>query len=336
MADPRSGRPSRGAERSRGGRRSAGPRVGEGFGGPARGPRRRKPSDRRDPPPQRARLGRESELETAAPAGGTGSISGRVKSEKGEPIAGVLVRAEYQGDRDQRPPEWKLGDGIPPEQDDAATVQSYVEDVALTRSMRRDGRDRREGRVHAHGPPRRPVFAQRVPEGLVDSTDQREFRWSARPGVFAEFTANASSSSRSTCACRTARSRSGLGPHQRPEQHAGRGWAPEQRRPAARAGSYSDQRDRRRPRGVALRAQNVVLKEGGPHADPFRLKARTGIHGRVNVPKGLRGRQPVDLRGPLHGNDCAGRERVRSGQNGWASHGTGTSSTSSTSRPERG
>src|SRR5262249_52353220 len=53
-----------------------------------------------------------------AEAVGTGTISGKVKNDRGQGIAGVVVQADFQGDRrDGRPPEWRNGDGPPPEKD---------------------------------------------------------------------------------------------------------------------------------------------------------------------------------------------------------------------------
>ena len=283
--------------------------------------------------PRRSRAGihpkafDESSQAVAAELGtvttGTGTISGKVKTDKGEPVAGVVVRAEFQGDRaGPRAREWKNGDGPPPELDMQTQVQRYIEDTERGRAMRKETTTGENGEFTLTGLLDDRYSVQAYLKGCVITSDQQHLAWKARPGVWIDFTA------------RRVIGRSGRRPPRRRHDAEAR---PDQRRPqqqqqrraVATGGSGVAAR-----RGLVLRSappratttsgaprrRTSSLKEGAtPTPLAFRLTARTGIRGRVHVPKGYAVDSLSIFALRYAGTAVPDESSLRRGQNNWAS-----------------
>ena len=252
---------------------------------------------------------------------GTGTISGKVKADKGEPLAGVVMRAEYSGDRHERSREWKLGDGTPPDSDSPEALQGYLEDVALRRSMRREAVTDEKGEFTLAGLLDDRYSLHAYLKGWSFDPDQPDLRWSARPGVIADFTGKRvvilPIDVRLSDGTQPKRAQINITVHN--DSRAER-WAPERSELRLGAGSYSMSATAGDHEEWRSEAQNVVLKEGAtPSQITFRLNARTGIHGRVVVPKGYAVDSLSIFAVRYAGTAVPEESALRNGQNAWAS-----------------
>jgi hypothetical protein len=260
------------------------------------------------------------------PTTGTGTISGRIKTEKGEVLAGVTVRADYQGDRQgRRQGEWKAGDGVPPESDTPEAVQRYLEGVARTRAMRREAITNESGEFTLTGLIDDRYGLQAYLKGYLISSDRRDLQWNARPGVVVDFTA-----SKVVVVPVDVRLADGSAPKRASigfkvqNNHNSEEWRPNKTELRLAAGSYSMTATAGDHQEYRSEAQNVVLKEdAAPPQLSFRLTARTSIHGRVQVPKGyaVDGVSIFSLR--YAGSAVPDENALKQGQNTWANNWNG-------------
>jgi hypothetical protein len=267
-----------------------------------------------------------SESDSPLPASGTGTISGRIKTEKGEGLPGVVVRAEYQGNRQggQRS-EWKQGDGVPPDGDTPEAVQRYLDQITRSRAMRRETTTGPDGEFTLAGLLDDRYGIQAYLKGYLITSDRRDLQHSARPGVFVDFTA-----AKVIVVPVDVRLADGTSP-KRAQVHVkvhnntrSEEWRPA--RPELRfgAGSYSLSVTAGDHDEWRSESQNVVLKEdAAPPALSFRLNARTGIRGRIQVPKGyaVEGLSVFAVR--YAGSSVPDETMLKRGQNYWANQWNG-------------
>jgi hypothetical protein len=260
------------------------------------------------------------------PTTGTGTITGRIKTDKGEALAGVVVRAEYQGERQsRRQGEWKTGDGVPPESDTPEAIQRYFDQLARSRAMRREAVTGENGEFTLTGLLDDRYGVQAYLKGYIITSDRRDLQWSARPGVAVDFTAakvlivpidvrlaDGSTPKRAQVQIRV---------HNNTNNEE---WRPNRAEIRLGAGSYALSVTAGDHDEWRSESQNVVLKEDAtPTPLSFRLTARTGIHGRVVVPKGyaVDGISIFALR--YAGSAVPDENSLKQGQNSWANQWNG-------------
>ena len=231
------------------------------------------------------------------------------------------MRAEYSGDRHERSREWKLGDGAPPDPDTPEQLQVYLEDVALRRSMRREAVTDEKGEFTLAGLLDDRYSLHAYLKGWSFDPDQPDLRWSARPGVIADFTGKRvvllPIDVRLSDGTQPKRAQINITVHN--DSRAER-WAPERSELRLGAGSYSMSATAGDHEEWRSEAQNVVLKEGAtPSQITFRLNARTGIHGRIVVPKGYAIDSVSVFALRYAGTAVPEESALRNGQNNWAS-----------------
>jgi hypothetical protein len=258
----------------------------------------------------------------SVPRVGTGRISGKVKTEKGEAVAGVVVRADYRGERDEGARQrWKTGDGPPPDDDVESRVRDFIEDTERSLAMRREATSSQNGEFTIEGLLDEPYSLQAYLKGYSVTLDQRDLQWSARPGVWVDFTASpvivlpvdvklADGTSPKRAQVQIAVNNSSTGETWRPSR-------PELRLGAGTYAISVTAGDREEWRSEA---QNVVLKEGAAPAPlVFKLAARTGIRGRVKVPKGYAVDSLAVFALRYSGSAVPDEAALRRGQNEWTS-----------------
>jgi hypothetical protein len=256
---------------------------------------------------------------------GTGTISGKVKNERGQPVAGVVVRASFQGDRRDRRPTWKKGDGPPPDDDLQGELQRFIEDSERNRAMRRSATTGENGEFTLDGLVDDRYSLQAFLSGFVVSPDQSELAWNAKPGVWVEFTASPVQVVKVDVrlADGTVPKKANLVVRVR-NSSTSELWRPDTPELRLGVGAYAISATAGDREEWSAEPQNVTLKEGAPPAPlSFKLTARTGIRGRVRVPKGYALDSLSVFATRFAGTTPPDEQTLRGGQNSWASQWNG-------------